>query len=120
MPRILAFRHVPFEPLGRIADVLGREGIEFEYADLYQHPDPRAPGIDAYDAVISMGGPMSANDDLPWLAAEVRTLQDAMNAGKPVLGICLGSQLIARALGARVYRNPIKEIGWFPVFWTPH
>src|SRR5436190_14483569 len=66
-----------------------------------------------------MGGPMSANDCLPYLEAELRLLEHAVTMGKPLLGICLGSQLITKALGGRVYRNPVKEIGWAPVHWTP-
>jgi GMP synthase (glutamine-hydrolysing) len=61
---------------------------------------------------------MSANDDLPWIPHEIAAIQEAVHRGIPVLGICLGSQLIARALGARVYRNTEKEIGWFPLHWT--
>jgi len=64
-----------------------------------------------------MGGPMSVNDEaeFPWLIAEKQAVRDVIARGIPVLGICLGSQLIASALGARVYRNPVKEIGWFPI-----
>ena len=65
-----------------------------------------------------MGGPMSANDDLPYIRQELGLIERAAAAGKPVLGICLGAQLIAKALGARVYRNPVKEIGWYPITWT--
>jgi GMP synthase-like glutamine amidotransferase len=69
--------------------------------------------------LIFMGGPMSANDDLPYLRAELALIEQAAQAGVPILGVCLGSQLIAKALGARVYRNRVKEIGWYPVSWTP-
>ena len=58
---------------------------------------------------------MSANDDLPYIRAELALIERRPQAGTPVLGVCLGAQLIAKALGARVYRNPVKEIGWFPV-----
>ena len=68
--------------------------------------------------LILMGGPMSANDDLPWIPPEIATIREAVHRGIPVLGICLGAQLIARALGARVYRNPEKEIGWSSLQWT--
>jgi GMP synthase-like glutamine amidotransferase len=68
-----------------------------------------------------LGGPMSANDEgaLPWLVREKRFIRDAVARGIPVLGICLGAQLIAGAMGARVYRNPVKEIGWFPIRAVP-
>lgn len=113
--RVLAFRHVPFEHLGRIAPALEASGLQWEYVDLYR--DPRRP-LPAADALIFMGGPMSANDDLPFIRRELELIQEAVAAGRPVLGVCLGAQLLAKALGARVYRNPVKEIGWFPVFWT--
>jgi GMP synthase-like glutamine amidotransferase len=115
--RVVAFRHFPVEDLGLIEPVLKSRGIEFEYADLYRgHASVAA--MDGTDGLIFMGGPMSVNDDLPWIATELRFIQDAVAAGKPVLGICLGSQLIAKALGAKVYRNAVKEIGWFDVHLT--
>lgn len=115
--KVLAFRHVPFEGLGRIASALEARGIGFDYADLYRDstdsPDPAA-----YDGLIFMGGPMSVNDPLPYLAQELRFIELAARRGQPVLGVCLGSQLIAKALGARVYRNAVKEIGWFELEFT--
>ena len=114
---VVAFRHVPFEHLGLIAPALESRGIPFEYADPFREPADAARVEDA-DGLIFMGGPMSANDDLPYIRRELSIIQNAASAGKPVLGICLGAQLIAKALGARVYRNPTKEIGWYPVFWT--
>jgi GMP synthase-like glutamine amidotransferase len=73
------------------------------------------------DLLIAMGGPMSVNDEteLPWLRAEKRLIRDAIDARVPVLGVCLGAQMIASALGARVHRNPVKEIGWFPIQAVP-
>jgi GMP synthase (glutamine-hydrolysing) len=118
MKRLLAFRHVPFEGIGRIEPLLAARGMEFEYADLYR-PGAVSPDIARYDGLIFMGGPMSANDPLPFLAQEVRLITGALYRGQPLLGICLGSQLIARALGARIRRNPVTEIGWFPVDFTP-
>jgi GMP synthase-like glutamine amidotransferase len=115
--RVLAFRHVPFEYLGRIGESLESAGVAFEYVDLPAGPSPAIP-LESAGGLVFMGGPMSANDDLPCIHRELEIIRQAAAAGKPVLGICLGAQLIAKALGARVYRNPVKEIGWFPVEWT--
>ena len=116
--KVLAFRHVPFEPLGRIETVLQSRGIGFDYADLYRAAAPPGDPAD-YDGLIFMGGPMSVNDGLPWLDREMAWIAEAARRGQPVLGICLGAQLTAKALGARVYANPVKEIGSFPVDFTP-
>ena len=116
--RVLAFRHIPHEGAGYLETVLAARGIQLEYADLYQ-PDFAAPDPAAFHALIFLGGPMSVNDPLPFLRWEERALLDAVNRGQPVLGICLGAQLAARALGARVHANPQKEIGWFDVELTP-
>jgi GMP synthase (glutamine-hydrolysing) len=112
-PRIAVIRHVPFESLGSLEDALILAGLKYQYFDLFTGQEP--PQMEAISALISLGGPMSANDPLPFLISELRLLESALRAGKPLLGICLGSQLLARALGAHVYPNPVKEIGWFPV-----
>src|SRR5258706_15735436 len=65
-----------------------------------------------------MGGPMSANDELPYIRQELDLIGEAASLGKPILGVCLGAQLIAKALGAPVYANAVKEIGWYPIQWT--
>ena len=117
MPRVLAFRHVPFEGMGLIELALRAHQIEFDYADLYAHPKPPTDPAE-YDALIFMGGPMSINDDLPYLRREEEYIRQAIGRGIPVLGVCLGSQLIAHALGAEVRRNAVKEIGWFEVELT--
>src|SRR5258706_624199 len=96
--RVLAFRHVPFEHLGLIPASLASRGIEWEYADLYL--GGATPDIAAAAGLIFMGGPMSVNDDLPYIRQELDLIVKAVSAGKPVLGVCLGSQLIAKALGA--------------------
>src|SRR5260370_14082652 len=113
---VLAFRHVPFEHLGRIADSLALHDITYDYVDLYR--DASRPDIREADALIVMGGPMSVNDDLPFIRQELDLIGDALSLGKPILGVCLGAQLIAQALRARVYANAVKEIGWYPVYWT--
>ena len=116
--RVLAFRHVPFEGLGLIEPALRLRQIEVDYADLYR-PDAATPDIGPYDGLIFMGGPMSVNDDLPYLRQEMALIRQAIARRQPILGICLGSQLIARAMGATVRRNSAKEIGWYGVQFTP-
>jgi GMP synthase-like glutamine amidotransferase len=111
--QVVAFRHVPFEHLGRIAEPLAACGIDVRYVDLYQ--EAARPDLARADALIFMGGPMSANDDLPYIREELDIIRQAAAQHMPVLGVCLGAQLIASALGGRVYRNPVKEVGWFPV-----
>lgn len=115
--QVVAFRHSPLEGIGSIAGALERHNIAWLGLDAYAR-DGAAPDLADAAGLILMGGSMSVNDDLPWLGDEMRAIRDAIQRGKPVLGICLGAQLIAKALGARVYRNPVKEIGWAPVYWT--
>jgi GMP synthase-like glutamine amidotransferase len=118
MTGVYAFRHVAFEHLGMIAPALESRGLAVHYVDMFEGA-PAPARIAEAAGLIFMGGPMSANDDLPYLRAELALIEQAAKTGTPVLGVCLGAQLIAKALGARVYRNRVKEIGWFPVWWTP-
>ena len=113
--RVHYLQHVPFEGLGSIGPWLESRGYEVTNSQLYASSE--LPSIDAFDALIAMGGPMSVNDETryPWLAPEKRLVREAIAAGKSVLGICLGAQLIASGLGAKVYRSAEREIGWFPV-----
>lgn len=115
--RVVAFRHVPFEGAGRIESALAARGIALEYVDLYQ-PGAPTPDISQAAGLVVLGGPMSVNDPLPYLRQEERLIAQAMAQNQPVLGVCLGAQLIAKTLGAKVYPNPVKEIGWFDIRFT--
>ena len=117
MPHVLAFRHVPFEGVGRAGPVLAARGFAVEYVDLYR-PDAPLPDISQAAALIFLGCPMSANDSYPYLQREIGFIRAAVERRQPVLGICLGAQLTARALGAAVHRSPEKEIGWFDIHPT--
>jgi GMP synthase-like glutamine amidotransferase len=116
--RAHVFQHVPFESLGSIEPWLQSAGADLTYTRFFE--PHRLPAREDVDLLIILGGPMSANDEamLPWLVPEKRFIRDAVDTGTPVLGICLGAQLIASARGARVYRNRQKEIGWFPIVAT--
>jgi GMP synthase-like glutamine amidotransferase len=109
------FQHVPFEGLGSIQTWADQAELETRITRLFRsEPFPLRSEV---THLIVMGGPMGVHDhtSFPWLAEEKRFMRDIIDAGKSVLGICLGAQLIANALGARVYRNPTPEIGWFPI-----
>ena len=109
-------RHVPFEGPGMIEPWLGGAGYEVTNTPFFRMTE--LPDLESIDLLIVMGGPMSVNDEgeFPWLVQEKQFIHSAMEAGKPVLGVCLGAQLIASAMGAPVYPNPVKEIGWFPIY----
>lgn len=112
-------QHVPFEDIGSMADWLGARDASIGYTRFYQ-PDAQLPDPTAVDLLIIMGGPMSVNDEdeLPWLRDEKRFVEQVIGLGVPVVGVCLGAQLIANALGAQVYPGPHREIGWFDVGGT--
>ena len=113
--RVHVLQHVPFEGLGSIEPWLAQRGTEIRYTRFFER-DP-LPDLDAVDLLVAMGGPMSVNDEaqFSWLEPEKRTVREAIEREIRVLGICLGAQLIARALGSRVYPNAVKEIGWLPI-----
>ncbi len=114
MRRLLVFQHVPYEILGTLDPLLRDAGFRIRYVNFGRYPDIR-PDISRYNGLVVLGGPMNCDqsDRFPHLTTEVELIREAIAGGLPVLGICLGSQLIARALGARVYKNPVKEIGWY-------
>jgi GMP synthase (glutamine-hydrolysing) len=113
--RIHYFQHVAYEGLGSIEEWISKSGHSLATTKFFDNE--KLPGISDFDWLIVMGGPMSVNDEnqYPWLAAEKKYIREAINAGKIVLGICLGSQLVSAALGAKVYKNSEKEIGWFDI-----
>ena len=113
--RLHYFQHVPFEGLGSIDDWCRERRIPVTRTRLFA--GDTLPATEDYDVLVVMGGPMSVNDEIqfPWLTEEKRHIAAAVDAGKRVLGICLGAQIIAAAGGAAVTPNPQKEIGWFPV-----
>ena len=113
--RAQVFQHVPFEGPGHFAPSLRRAGFQLAVTECFAAP--RLPDPESVDFLLLMGGPMSVNDEdlLPWLKDEKEFIRRFSKTGKPMLGVCLGAQLIASALGARVHPNPAKEIGWFPV-----
>ncbi len=111
-------QHVPFEGPAAVADWARERNVPFKVKHLFRGDS--LPELTEFDMLAVMGGPMSANDEaaLPWLAPEIARVGQAIAAGKAVLGICLGAQIMAKALGARVYPGPAKEIGWFHVHRT--
>jgi len=113
--KVHVLQHVPFEGPASIETWLAAKKAEVSTTRFFENV--QLPSWRDLDLVIAMGGPMSVNDEdvHPWLRAEKRFIREAVENGKPVLGVCLGSQLIASALGSRVYPNTQKEIGWFPV-----
>ena len=113
--KMAVLQHVPFEGPAAIADWAAARKIGVTVRHLYRG-DP-LPDLSEFDMLTVMGGPMSANDErvLPWLAPEIARVGDAIASDKIVLGVCLGAQIIAKALGAKVYKGAQKEIGWFPV-----
>jgi GMP synthase-like glutamine amidotransferase len=116
--RIHYFQHVPFEGLGSIEEWISLSGHSLTATRFFE--SAIFPDISDIDWLIVMGGPMSANDEIqyPWLSAEKKFIRKAIDEGKTVLGICLGSQLVSAALGAKVYQNEEKEIGWFDIELT--
>jgi len=112
-------QHVHFEGLGSIASWLQHKGYEITHTAFFD--EPNLPEAETIDFLIIMGGPMSVNDAsiYPWLAAEKAFIREVIALGKPVLGICLGAQLIASTMGAKIYPNSHKEIGWFPIEAVP-
>ncbi len=108
-------QHVPFEGLGSIELWLQNAGYEISNTQFFR--SNALPEIEDIDFLVVMGGPMSVNDEqeYPWLVNENEFIRNTVESGKPVLGICLGAQLIAKSMGGKVFPNSVKEIGWFQI-----
>ena len=111
MKPVAIFRHSPTEGPGYFATYLDARGLPWQLVKLDQG-ESVPPGIENFSGLVFMGGPMSVNDDLPWIAPVLELIRRAVAADIPVLGHCLGGQLMSKALGGSVGRNPVKEIGW--------
>jgi GMP synthase-like glutamine amidotransferase len=114
MTDILIVRHVAHEGPGYLRSWLEGKGLSWRVVKI-DHDEPVPARAGDYRGLVFMGGPMSVNDDLPWIAPALNLIRDALTNDIPVLGHCLGGQLIARAAGAAVSRNPVPEYGWLPV-----
>lgn len=119
MAHLLVIQHVPHERLGSFEGCLTEAGCRLSTMAIAEAPAPQA--LRDVDGVIVMGGPQSVydRDRHPWMAMELALLREALDQGLPILGVCLGAQMLASALGAKVMKNPQKEIGWYPVMREP-
>lgn len=121
MEEVLVFQHDPFEDLGFFGEVLEKQGADYRVVRLF-HGEMPAEEWEHVRALIILGGPMNVDeeDGFPFLRWEKRIIRAAIDEAVPILGICLGAQLIATALGTPVFHGPVKEIGWSPISITPH
>jgi GMP synthase (glutamine-hydrolysing) len=119
MSRLLVFQHVAAEPLGTLDPLIRRRGHRIRFVNFEREPDAQ-PDVDRYRGLVVLGGPMNVEDQArrPHLRTELRAIERALHQGKPVLGICLGAQLLAHVLGAPVGRHQSPEIGWYDLELT--
>lgn len=118
--RLHYLQHVPFEGLGLIADWARERGHIVTATRLFEDGAASLPAFSEFDLLVVLGGPMSVHDteEYPWLSPEMAFITRAINSGKACLGICLGAQIFATVLGAKVGRSKEREIGWFPIHLT--
>jgi len=116
--KILALQNANGETLGILEDIIVDEGFNYRYVKIFK--GEKIPSLDNYRGILILGGPMGVYDDkkYPFLKEEISIIKEAFLQGKPLLGICLGCQLIAKAFGAKVYAGHKKEIGWYRVRLT--
>src|SRR6185503_14383447 len=114
MRKLLVFQHAPSEPLGVLDPMLRRWGFRIRYANFARDPSLQLD-LGRYNGLVVLGGPMNVDqaDQYPHLPTEIAAIREALRLGVPVLGICLGAQLLAAALGATVRPNRVREIGWY-------
>jgi GMP synthase-like glutamine amidotransferase len=111
MKPVAIFRHAPTEGPGYFATFLDQQAIPWRLFKIDAGDDLPSDARE-FSGLVFMGGPMSVNDDLPWIPQSLALIRQAAENGIPLLGHCLGGQLMAKALGGSVGRNPVKEIGW--------
>ncbi|MBN8885523.1 MAG: gamma-glutamyl-gamma-aminobutyrate hydrolase family protein [Rudaea sp.] len=119
MSRILVFQHVAAEPLGTLDPLIRRRGHRVKFVNFERQPEAK-PRLDRYKGLIVLGGPMNVEDraQRAHLQTEIDVIGEAVAQGKPVLGICLGAQLLAHVLGGEVRRHRVSEIGWYDLATT--
>lgn len=114
MKPVLIVQHIASNHPGFFREFLRARGIPFELVRIHEH-EALPEGTEAYSGLCFMGGTMSVNDPLPWIEQACRLIREAHEREQPVIGHCLGGQLISKALGGRVDANPVHEIGWHPM-----
>lgn len=114
MNPVLIFRHIACEGPAYLSEFLAKANIPYQIIRI-DEGEKVPENTEKISGLIFMGGPMSVNDSLPWIEPELKLIRQAHESGLPVLGHCLGGQLISKALGGDVVRNKVTEIGWFPV-----
>lgn len=119
MKPIAIFRHLEIEGPGYLAEFLDAHAIPWQLIRI-DAGDAVPDDATQFSGLVFMGGPMSVNDDLPWIARELELIRQAVGRDIPVLGHCLGGQLMSKALGGVVVRNPVKEIGWGELTLSPN
>lgn len=120
MKRVLLIQHEAFDPFGTLDPLLKREGIRIRYVNFARDPDAR-PSLDSYDGLILMGGEMAVYESHLYehIRTEIGLVEEALKRDLPVLGICLGAQIVANVLGAKVALHPVREMGWSKIRLTP-